>query len=365
MADIQLKDVTKRFDDGTLAVDRVNLDITDGQLLVLVGPSGCGKSTTLRMIAGLETPSSGQIRIGGRDVTNWPPARRDIAMVFQNYALYPHMTVRQNLGFGLRMRKTPRVEIRQRVEEVAAQLDIGELLERRPAQLSGGQRQRVAVGRAIVRNPAAFLLDEPLSNLDARLRSHTRMELADLHQRLQSTMVYVTHDQTEAMTLGQVIAVMDRGIVQQFGTPLELYHQPANRFVAGFLGNPPMNFVDGEIRQSQFVAGKMQVSLPHDAGPGVPDGRITLGFRPEQVVPEGPGIPLAVETPTRLERLGNETMVHFQLARQPCVARLPGDCPLSADNRLSPNNGFTLYLVTESLYWFDADGNRLFNRTGD
>ncbi len=357
MASIQLKNVVKRFDNGTLGVDQVNLDIHDGQLLVLVGPSGCGKSTTLRMIAGLETPTSGQILIGGRDVTDLPPARRDIAMVFQNYALYPHMTVQQNLGFGLRMRKTPRREIRQRVKEVAGLLGIEELLDRRPAQLSGGQRQRVAVGRAIVRRPAAFLLDEPLSNLDARLRSHTRMELADLHRRFQSTMVYVTHDQTEAMTLGQVIAVMDRGRVQQFGAPMDLYHQPANRFVAGFLGSPPMNFIDGDSDGQQFAASSFRfpLSVSAELDPAVACHVATLGFRPEHVRTDGIGVPLASDRPLEVERLGNETMVYFRVAGQTCVARIPGDRPFENDRRMD------LRVPIESTHLFDRDGNRIGN----
>lgn len=355
MAVIEIQELVKQFDDGTTAVDRVSLTIEHGQLLVLVGPSGCGKSTLLRMIAGLESPSSGRILIDQRDVTDWPPGRRDMAMVFQNYALYPHMTVRENLAFGLRMRKTPRPDIQRRVQAVSDQLDLADLLERRPGQLSGGQRQRVALGRAIVREPLAFLLDEPLSNLDARLRGHTRMELADLHQRLQATMIHVTHDQTEAMTLGQQIAVMDKGKILQSGPPLELYQQPANRFVAGFLGNPPMNLVEGRIENGRFMAGGL------DWPPGLPgtpenprgNGPVSLGFRPEQVDPEGAGRILYRGRPRLIEQLGSDTLVHFELAGQPCVARLAGDPSLTAEDEVE------FGVDPRAVFWFSADGQRL------
>ncbi len=248
MAEIRLEGVTKVYPrGGAAAVDSVSLTVPDGSFTVLVGPSGCGKSTTLRMVAGLEEATDGRIVIDGRTVNDVPPRDRDIAMVFQNYALYPHMTVRQNLGFALRMRRTPRAEIERRVGEVARTLGIEDLLDRRPGQLSGGQRQRVAVGRAIVREPKAFLFDEPLSNLDARLRVSTRAELKALHQRLRTTTLYVTHDQEEAMTLGDQVVVMCRGRVQQAGPPMEIYRHPANRFVAGFVGTPPMNFIAGTL----------------------------------------------------------------------------------------------------------------------
>jgi multiple sugar transport system ATP-binding protein len=264
MAGVELAHITKTYSGGVRAVDDLSLTIADHQFLVLVGPSGCGKSTTLRLIAGLEEADRGTIRIGERDVTTVPPRDRDIAMVFQNYALYPHMTVYRNLSFGLRLRKMPSLlsrlrspsrarqikrEIHQRVHRVAEMLDIQSLLERKPRELSGGQRQRVAVGRAIVRDPAAFLFDEPLSNLDARLRLTTRAELKRLHQQLRTTTVYVTHDQEEAMTLGDRIVVMKDGRIQQDGTPMELYHRPVNRFVAGFIGMPPMNFFEGLLRE--------------------------------------------------------------------------------------------------------------------
>ena len=250
MADIRLESVSKSYaSGGANAVNDVSLTVPDGSFTVLVGPSGCGKSTTLRMVAGLEEVTAGSIAIGGQRVNDVPPKDRDIAMVFQNYALYPHMTVRQNLGFALKMRGIAKSDIQRRVDGVAQTLGLNELLDRKPAQLSGGQRQRVAVGRAIVREPKAFLFDEPLSNLDARLRVTTRAELKSLHQRLRTTTLYVTHDQEEAMTLGDQVVVMSNGRIQQAGPPLEIYRKPANRFVAGFLGTPPMNFLEGELNR--------------------------------------------------------------------------------------------------------------------
>src|ERR671924_4131 len=243
MGEIGLDHVTKEFAGGVRAVDDVDLTIGEGEFMVLVGPSGCGKTTLLRSIGGLEKVTGGRIRIGDRDVTRLQPAARDLAMVFQNYALYPHMTVRKNLGYGLRVRKTPRKEIARRVGEVARMLGLDELLDRRPGQLSGGQQQRVAMGRAIIRDPAAFLMDEPLSNLDAKLRVQMRTEVSRIQQRLGTTMVYVTHDQTEAMTLGDRVALMRAGLLQQVGTPKELYDNPVNLFVAGFIGSPAMNFL--------------------------------------------------------------------------------------------------------------------------
>src|SRR5216110_1893377 len=246
MADVLLRKVVKRYEEVE-AVRGIDLDIADHEFVVLVGPSGCGKSTTLRMIAGLEDISDGDIMIGGDVVNDVPPKDRDIAMVFQNYALYPHMTVAENMSFGLRLKRFPKAEIKMRVDEAARMLDIAELVDRKPKQLSGGQRQRVAMGRAIVRHPKVFLFDEPLSNLDAKLRVQMRIELKKLHQRLGTTAVYVTHDQVEAMTLGDRVVVMRDGRVQQVGDPLELYNQPANRFVAGFIGSPAMNFAGVRI----------------------------------------------------------------------------------------------------------------------
>jgi multiple sugar transport system ATP-binding protein len=264
MAKVDLEKISKIYPGGVKAVDSISLHIADREFIVLVGPSGCGKSTTLRMIAGLEEISDGTIRIGDRVVNDVPPKSRDIAMVFQNYALYPHMTVYKNMAFGLKLRRMPRAEINKRVAEAAKILEIEHLLDRKPKQLSGGQRQRVAVGRAIVREPAAFLFDEPLSNLDAKLRVTTRAELKRLHQRLKTTTIYVTHDQEEAMTLGDRIVVMKDGLIQQSDTPLQTYNRPVNRFVAGFIGMPPMNFFNGAIRSA---AGKMTFE----------EGRLSVG----------------------------------------------------------------------------------------
>jgi multiple sugar transport system ATP-binding protein len=252
VAEINLDHLTKRFPDGALAVDDFNLDIADGEFVILVGPSGCGKSTTLNMIAGLEDISSGELRIGGQVVNQKSPKDRDIAMVFQSYALYPHMTVRQNMGFALKLAKTPQATINQKVEEAARILDLTQHLDRRPANLSGGQRQRVAMGRAIVRDPAAFLMDEPLSNLDAKLRVQMRTEVSRIQRRLGTTTVYVTHDQTEAMTLGDRVAVMRTGLLQQVGSPKELYDTPVNLFVAGFIGSPAMNFMSGTFEDGML-----------------------------------------------------------------------------------------------------------------
>jgi multiple sugar transport system ATP-binding protein len=280
MAGIELKSITKVFSGDVVALDDVSLEIEDGEFIALVGPSGCGKSTLLRALAGLEDVTSGEIWIGGRDVTDLAPRHRDIAMVFQSYALYPHMTVRENLGYGLKVRRTPKAEIRKRVDEIGGLLALDELLERKPAQLSGGQRQRVAMGRAIVREPQAFLMDEPLSNLDAKLRVGMRASLAQLHQRLGVTTVYVTHDQVEAMTLGQRVAVMKDGHVLQVDTPSTLYEQPRDLFVAGFIGSPAMNLVDARIDGDEVAFGEFRVALEPTRRPQAP-GRVVLGIRPE------------------------------------------------------------------------------------
>ena len=281
MATVSFQNVNKQYPGGFHAVRDLNLEIADGEFVVLVGPSGCGKSTTLRMLAGLEEITSGEIRIGNRRVNEVEPGQRDIAMVFQNYALYPHMTVRENLAFGLKMRRTPKAEIARRTTETAETLGITSLLNRKPRELSGGQRQRVALGRAIVRQPQVFLFDEPLSNLDAKLRVQMRAEIGALHQRLGTTMIYVTHDQVEAMTLGQRIVVMDGGLVQQAAPPLELYRQPANRFVAGFIGSPSMNFVRGILNGGRFSFEGREVSLNGDAHGS---GAAILGIRPEDLL---------------------------------------------------------------------------------
>src|SRR5687767_12117339 len=280
MAQIELENVSKVFPGDVVALDDVSLRIEDGEFIALVGPSGCGKSTLLRSLAGLEEPTSGTISIGGRDVTDLQPRERDVAMVFQSYALYPHMTVRQNLGYGLKVRRTAKAEAERRVREVARMLRLEELLDRRPGALSGGQRQRVAMGRAIVREPKAFLMDEPLSNLDAKLRVSMRAQLSSLHGRLGATTVYVTHDQVEAMTLGQRVAVMRHGRVQQVDTPQALYRRPANLFVAAFIGSPAMNLVEAELTSDAVAFGGLTIPIAAGLHPGR-TGPVIAGLRPE------------------------------------------------------------------------------------
>ena len=350
MAEIEITNLVKTYANGFQAVQGMDLTIGDGEFLVLVGPSGCGKSTTLRMIAGLEVISSGEIRIGDRVVNDLEPGDRDIAMVFQNYALYPHMTVRQNMSFGLRMRKTPASEIQQRVDEAAKVLSIESLLDRKPRELSGGQRQRVAVGRAIVRQPAAFLFDEPLSNLDAKLRVQMRTELARLHHRLKTTTVYVTHDQVEAMTLGDRIVVMKDGVVQQVDRPLEIYHRPANRFVAGFIGSPAMNFVEGKWEQAQFLSDSIRFDLSNLES--LPTDAVCLGFRPEDLTLDSDHPELGKVEVDVVERMGHESVIYFELGGT-CVARLPGDVDVQ------PGQSLALHLATRQAHWFDAAGDRI------
>jgi multiple sugar transport system ATP-binding protein len=285
VADIVLDQVTKRFPDGALAVDKISLDIADGEFVILVGPSGCGKSTTLNMIAGLEDITEGELRIGGQVVNDKAPKDRDIAMVFQSYALYPHMTVRENMGFALKLAKQPQSVVDEKVNEAARILDLTQHLDRKPANLSGGQRQRVAMGRAIVRDPAAFLMDEPLSNLDAKLRVQMRTEVSRLQRRLGTTMVYVTHDQTEAMTLGDRVAVMRNGVLQQVGTPQELYDRPDNLFVAGFIGSPAMNFmpatVDGGTLRTPLGDAQLSLGLRQALEHANAPRELIIGIRPE------------------------------------------------------------------------------------
>jgi multiple sugar transport system ATP-binding protein len=317
MAVITLENVTKAFVGGVVAVDDVNLMIEDGEFMVLVGPSGCGKSTLLRMIAGLEEITDGTIRIGDRDVTELPPPERDIAMVFQNYALYPHMSVRENLGFGLSVRHTPKPEIRRRVGDVASLLGLEELLDRKPAHLSGGQRQRVAMGRAIIREPVAFLMDEPLSNLDAKLRVGMRASLAQLHGRLSVTSIYVTHDQTEAMTLGQRVAVMRDGRIVQVDVPQRLYQSPNDLFVAAFIGSPSMNLVEATVEGDEIAFGQFRVPLAPARRPPRGVGKVVLGIRPESFDDAAfarshlPRISVTVEV---LEELGSDSHVLFRVA---------------------------------------------------
>ena len=314
MANIELENVSKVFHGGIIAVDDVTLEIGDGEFVVLVGPSGCGKSTLLRMIAGLEEVSAGRISIAGEDVTDLAPRSRDIAMVFQSYALYPHMTVRQNIGYGLKVRRAPKDEARRRVAEVAELLGLEELLDRRPAHLSGGQRQRVAMGRAIVREPKAFLMDEPLSNLDAKLRVGMRASLAQLHGRLGTTTVYVTHDQTEAMTLGQRVAVLRDGRILQVDTPQRLYHEPRDVFVAAFIGTPAMNLVEATIDGDDALFGRFRIPLDPARRPARGHRKVTLGIRPEafEAAASAPaGSPTVEVVPAVVEELGSDAHVFF------------------------------------------------------
>jgi len=339
MASVEIRDVRKAFG-ATPVIHGVSIDITDGEFVILVGPSGCGKSTLLRMVAGLESVTGGEIRIGERVVNNVPPKERDIAMVFQNYALYPHMTVADNMGFSLKLKNAPKAEIKQRVTRAAEILGLTQLLDRYPRQLSGGQRQRVAMGRAIVRDPQVFLFDEPLSNLDAKLRVQMRTEIKELHQRLKTTTVYVTHDQIEAMTMADKIVVMHDGIVEQMGAPLDLYDRPANLFVAGFIGSPAMNFLKGKITVSgepRFVTDS-GLSLPVKDVPQGSDGRpVIYGIRPEHfVIDQEKGIPAEVVV---VEPTGSETQVFAKLGGQDIVGVFrervtvgPGDkLPLAPD----------------------------------
>jgi multiple sugar transport system ATP-binding protein len=344
MASVTYENVTKRFAGDTIAVDNLSLAVKDTEFVVLVGPSGCGKTTALRMLAGLEDITEGEIKIGDRVVNDVPPRDRDVAMVFQSYALYPHMTVYDNMAFGLKMRGTPRAEIERRVNAAAAVLELEPLLKRKPRALSGGQRQRVALGRAIVREPEVFLLDEPLSNLDAKLRVQTRIELQKQHQALQATFIYVTHDQVEAMTMGDRIAVMRSGVLQQVAPPREVYENPANMYVAGFIGSPGMNFVDVTIQGKTARASGFEVELP-DA-PGVEKG--VLGIRPEALTErhrEGhQGIDLKVEV---VEVLGSDQYLYGTVGADSITARV--------DPRLKvePGDLVRLGVDTRRLHLFD------------
>ena len=362
MAQVKLTKVVKRYG-AVEVVHGISIDLPNKELVVLVGPSGCGKSTTLRMIAGLEEISDGEVHIGDRLVNQVAPKDRDIAMVFQSYALYPHMTVQQNLAFGLKMRKTPRAEIARRVAEAAGILGIEELLDRKPKDLSGGQRQRVAMGRAIVRRPEVFLFDEPLSNLDAKLRGQMRIEIARLHARLQTTTVYVTHDQVEAMTLADRIVVMNDGRVEQVGAPLDIYHHPATRFVAGFIGTPSMNFMRGVVSGPQtFTAAGVQVQLPPLGQSGrteVKEGQeVILGVRPPdlQVVEQGNAegsasgrLSARVEV---CEPMGAEVFLHLQSDWGELVARVDSHSPVREGDQVS------LAISPESVYLFDGETER-------
>ncbi len=357
MATVTFDHVTKKFGDVT-AVDDLNLAIQDGEFMVLVGPSGCGKTTSLRMIAGLEDITIGELKIGDRVVNDMPPKDRDIAMVFQSYALYPHMSVYDNLAFGLKLRKIDKKDIDRRVKEAAETIQLTTLLKRKPKELSGGQRQRVALGRAIVREPAVFLMDEPLSNLDAKLRVQTRAEIARLHQRLKTTIVYVTHDQVEAMTMGQRIAVMSQAKLQQVGPPQELYDHPVNKFVAGFIGSPSMNFLSvrraGTGDAMTLTADGISIPLPEEfresvAGATVAD--LTMGIRPEHldVAPsEGPSATVQAKADV-VEYLGNEELLHAIVAGVDMVA------VVSADRKVRPGDVITLHIPHAKIHLFDGE----------
>lgn len=359
MAGVSIQHISKSYDGKTKVVHDVSFKVSDKEFVVLVGPSGCGKSTILRMIAGLETISGGDILIDELRVNDLLPKDRDIAMVFQNYALYPHMTVYQNMAFGLKIKKINKKEIDKRVREAATILEITHLLDRKPGEMSGGQRQRVAIGRAIVRKPKVFLFDEPLSNLDAKLRVQMRIELQNLHRRLNSTMIYVTHDQTEAMTLGERIVVLKDGIIMQVGTPMDLYDHPQNLFVAGFIGSPPMNLIYGRMESGGKFLGKNGKPLMQ-----MPEGLITIlkgyegrniymGIRPENITEKAPGenaeccsVQVSV---TGVERLGSEILLYANVEDTPLIARL---APTSL---LNPGNSATLYFNLENAVFFDAE----------
>ncbi|MBN2509984.1 MAG: sn-glycerol-3-phosphate ABC transporter ATP-binding protein UgpC [Spirochaetales bacterium] len=355
MATVELKNICKVYDGGVRAVDNANITVNDQEFVVLVGPSGCGKTTTLRMIAGLEDITDGELYIDGKIVNDVPPKDRDIAMVFQNYALYPHMTVYDNMAFGLKIRKYPKQEIEGRVKEAAQILDIEELLERKPKALSGGQRQRVAVGRAIVRKPKVFLFDEPLSNLDAKLRVQMRAEISGLHTRLQATMVYVTHDQVEAMTMADKIVVMKGGIIQQIGSPLTLYNEPTNRFVAGFIGSPPMNFMTVKIVEEggKYYAVendfRIQVSGRYsEAIKNYANKEVIFGIRPEDLKyldkEEKDAIPTSVEV---IEPLGAETHLYVSTKKHQMIARIAPDVPLHVGDTIHFKPDFSKVLFFE------------------
>jgi multiple sugar transport system ATP-binding protein len=360
---VQLASIAKTFGNTTV-IDGVDLAVDPGELVVFVGPSGCGKSTLLRLIAGLDAPTAGSIHISGRDVTDVHPAKRGVAMVFQSYALYPHMSVAENMAFGLRMQGMPKADIRARVGKAAEILQLGALLERKPRELSGGQRQRVAIGRAIVREPDVFLFDEPLSNLDAALRGQMRVEIARLHARLGTTMVYVTHDQVEAMTLASRIVVLNAGRIEQIGAPLELYARPANLFVAGFIGAPRMNFLEGRVTACgggtvTLEIGASTIEVPRDCvGVGAGD-RLTLGIRPEDVAAKA----AAASDPPRaaslrgdvalVERLGSEALVHVRIGADnvsTMIAKIPGDTALRV------NAPVTLTIDPSKCHLFDRNG---------
>lgn len=349
MASVELVSVSKAFDDTTVVSD-VSLHVEDGEFLVLVGPSGCGKSTCLRMIAGLESPCDGQIRIGDQDVTGLPPKNRDIGMVFQSYALYPHLTVNENLAFGLKIRKTPQAVQDEKVAGIAKLLQIDSLLNRKPGQLSGGQRQRVAMGRAMVRDPQVFLFDEPLSNLDAALRTEMRSELAALHRKNKTTSIYVTHDQVEAMTLGTRIAVLNGGVLQQVDTPTALYEKPVNQFVAGFIGTPSMNFFEGTVKGEALVVGDVELALP--SGVLSEGQQATVGIRPQMVGCGRGALQGEIEL---IEPTGWSVLLHCRVGHNPIVAQLPSSEAIN----LNVGDAIALELAPNKFFVFDNAGKTI------
>ncbi len=360
MAEVRLENVCKHFDD-VVAVDDFNMRIKDKEFVVLVGPSGCGKTTTLRMIAGLESITSGNVFIGNNLINKLPAKDRNIAMVFQNYALYPHMSVFQNMAFSLENRNRPKDEIKQRVQEAAEILGIEHLLARKPKQLSGGQRQRVAVGRAIVRKPEVFLFDEPLSNLDAKLRVQTRLELKKLHERLATTAVYVTHDQVEAMTMGDRIVVMRDGLIQQIGSPLELYDSPANKFVGGFIGSPAMNFFDADVINegdgTSVQSGEVRIDLPAEIAQqlaGYQHKQVTVGIRPEDLAVAAEHVPGQTirGTVEVVEPIGNETYVAFNTGSFSLMAAV------GRKTRIKAHSSLVIAPGMENLHLFDIDSQK-------
>jgi len=357
MATLSFRNVKKTYAGNVAVIHGIDVDVKDGEFIVIVGPSGCGKSTLMRMVAGLETVSSGEILIDDKVVNNLEPAERDIAMVFQNYALYPHMSVFDNMAYGLKIRKFPKEDIRKRVEDAAKILELDKLLDRRPRQLSGGQRQRVAMGRAIVREPKVFLFDEPLSNLDAKLRVAMRLEIMKLHRRLDTTSLYVTHDQVEAMTLAHRMIVMNQGVPEQIGTPMEVFEKPASIFVAGFIGSPPMNLItvstsaDGKVTTQDGVA----LQIPADQVPANVRGHsVILGIRPEHITLNSPGIPAEVEM---IETLGSEQLLHARCGQSSVVVRCATS--LLASTPFKP--GDQVQLGTDgqhALHWFNPETGR-------
>ena len=346
MSSVTLKNVCKKYD-SKVVIDNIDLEIRDKEFIVLVGASGCGKSTILRMIAGLEEISGGDIYIGDKKVNDIPPKDRDIAFVFQSYALYPHMTVRENIAFGLKMRKIDKATIEKKVQEAAEILDLTEYLDRKPKQLSGGQRQRVALGRAIVRNPKVFLMDEPLSNLDAKLRVQMRAEIKKLHEKLQTTFIYVTHDQTEALTMGDRIVVLDKGKIQQVAPPEEIYNNPSNTFVAGFVGSPQMNFITAEVVDgfAEFDGHRVKINRLPTAE------KVILGIRPEKMVGSG-DVKFSAKV-DMYELLGSEKIVYFNIGNSKCSAKLSPDYEIREEIELS--------IKEEDIYLFDFEsGKRIY-----